>query len=214
MNAYQTNTETDTCDSVGNLGGLEFLSILGFIIVGASTFLNFTPVVAQNWRASGVGLPVMISCLVGAGLMLRKNYFAGFFIAIFAAFFLTHEIIIVYDNKAVELGQELGVNGWFRPVLMVYQDAFTFQTGAFWALTGIIIALTSICIGWILEIRRANKAAGQHTYKQEIASDYMNSAHITSDISENINSDDFADYFEDTDDEDSNKNNDSEDELT
>lgn len=160
MNGNQSEATVASFEVSSFPGPLELVAVLGFMMVGASTFLDFTPVIAQNWRASGVGLPVLIACLAGALVMLRKNHFAGFFIAMFAAFFLTHEIIIVYDNKAVELGRELGPDGWFRPVVMIYRDAFSFKTGAFWALAGTLLSLSGICIGWFQEVRRANKAAG------------------------------------------------------
>ncbi|HNX77350.1 MAG TPA: hypothetical protein PLM07_10470 [Candidatus Rifleibacterium sp.] len=136
-------------------------AVIGFAIIGFSTSMNFTPAVAQNWRSAGVGLPVMISCILGAFLMFRRDFFSGFFITIFAGFFLTHEIIIIYDNKAVELGQELGVNGWFRPVMEVYRDAFSFNTGAFWALVGVLIALVSVVAGGMFEVVDSNRLALQ-----------------------------------------------------
>lgn len=142
-------------------GIFESVAITGFVIVIASTFLDFTPVVALNWRAGGIGLPVMLACIAGTVFMLFRNYFAGFFIAVFSGFFLTHEIIIIYDNKAVELGRELGTDGWFRLVFDVYRDAFSFNTGAFWALVGVLLAAIGICAGWVLNIIRMNNEAVQ-----------------------------------------------------
>lgn len=144
-----------------SFGPFEMLAILGFALIIASTFLDFTPIVKQNWRASGAGFPVAISCFLGAFLMLRRHYFAGFFIAVFAGFFLTHEIIIIYDNKAVELGKELTVDGWFRPVLEVYRNAFTFNTGAFWALVGVLVSVISICVGWVIDVVKTNNYAAK-----------------------------------------------------
>ena len=153
--------ENKNISSTGFPGVFEVVAIAGFLTVVASTFLNFTPVVAQNWRVAGIGLPVMLSCIAGAVFMLFRHYFAGFFIAVFSGFFLTHEIIIIYDNKAVELGRELGPDGWFRLVFDVYRDAFTFNTGAFWALTGVLLAMTGVCAGWVLNIVRMNNEAVQ-----------------------------------------------------
>ncbi len=153
----QTLSDTKNGNSVTFL--FATTALIGFAIIGASTFLDFTPVVAQNWRASGVGLPVMISCLIGAYAMARRDFFTGFFIAIFAGFFLTHEIIIIYDNKAVEMGMELGPNGWFRPVLNIYRDAFSFNTGAFWALIGVLIALFSVVTGGLVDTVSKNHMA-------------------------------------------------------
>ena len=153
--------ENKNISSTGFPGVFEVVAIAGFLIVVASTFLNFTPVIAQNWRAAGIGLPVMLACIAGTVFMLFRNYFAGFFIAVFSGFFLTHEIIIIYDNKAVELGRELGTDGWFRLVFDVYRDAFSFNTGAFWALVGVLLAAIGICAGWVLNIIRMNNEAVQ-----------------------------------------------------
>ncbi|GAB1352086.1 MAG TPA: hypothetical protein PLK28_19320 [Candidatus Rifleibacterium sp.] len=155
---YGKNTDIS---SSGFPGVFEVVAVAGFLTVVASTFLNFTPVVAQTWRAGGIGLPVMLACVAGAVFMLFRNYFAGFFIAVFSGFFLTHEIIIIYDNKAVELGRELGSDGWFRLVFDVYRDAFAFNTGAFWALVGVLLAMTGVCVGWVLNIVRLNNEAVQ-----------------------------------------------------
>lgn len=155
---YGKNTDIS---SSGFPGVFEVVAVAGFLTVVASTFLNFTPVVAQTWRAGGIGLPVMLACVAGAVFMLFRNYFAGFFIAVFSGFFLTHEIIIIYDNKAVELGRELGSDGWFRLVFDVYRDAFAFNTGAFWALLGVLLAMTGVCVGWVLNIVRMNNEAVQ-----------------------------------------------------
>ncbi|MDD3147438.1 MAG: hypothetical protein PHD82_09060 [Candidatus Riflebacteria bacterium] len=142
-------------------GALEIIAIIGFVIVVASTSLDFTPIVPQNWRAAGAGVPVAITCCVGILLMLRRNHFGGFFAAIFTGFFLTHEIIIIYDNKAVELGKELKIDGWFRPVLEVYRDAFSFNTGAYWALIGVLVAAVSICAGWVIDVIQKNNNAAR-----------------------------------------------------
>ncbi len=155
----KTRDNLNRVSSGFSFGLFELVAMAGFLVVGISTFLNFTPVEAKTWNSSGAGLPVLFSCLAGALLMLRKNHFVGFFVAIISGFFLVHEIIIIYDNKAVELGRELGANGWFRLVLDIYIDAFRYHTGAFWGLVGILVALTSICIGWVLEIVRANNSA-------------------------------------------------------
>ncbi|PKL43374.1 MAG: hypothetical protein CVV41_09955 [Candidatus Riflebacteria bacterium HGW-Riflebacteria-1] len=139
---------------------ISVLTASGFALVIFSTFLDFTPVVAQSWRAGGVGLPVMLSCMAGFIFALRKNYFTAFFIGIFAAFFLTHEVIIIYDNKAIELGQELMPDGWFRSVIMVYQDALQTGFGAFWGMIGTILASVFPLIGMAAEVRRKNLEAG------------------------------------------------------
>ncbi|NCB39212.1 MAG: hypothetical protein EOM80_10610 [Erysipelotrichia bacterium] len=142
-----------------DIGAFELIAVLGFLIIGLSTYLDFTPVVAKNWRENGVGMQVLVACMAGSFLMLKRCHFAGFFIVIFTAFFLTHGIIIVYDTRAIELGKEIGPDGWFRSVLMIYQDAFNVHFGAFWAMFGTVISFLGIFIGWIQAVRRDNKAA-------------------------------------------------------
>ena len=80
---YGKNTDIS---SSGFPGVFEVVAVAGFLTVVASTFLNFTPVVAQTWRAGGIGLPVMLACVAGAVFMLFRNYFAGFLSPYFPAF--------------------------------------------------------------------------------------------------------------------------------
>lgn len=208
---YGKNTDIS---SSGFPGVFEVVAVAGFLTVVASTFLNFTPVVAQTWRAGGIGLPVMLACVAGAVFMLFRNYFAGFFIAVFSGFFLTHEIIIIYDNKAVELGRELGSDGWFRLVFDVYRDAFAFNTGAFWALLGVLLAMTGVCVGWVLNIVRMNNEAVQLSLlaagadkstaeaesaemeAQEDESDWSDAGDV-SDADDQVSEDDYQDDEED-----------------
>lgn len=137
---------------------------VGFALIVFSTFIDFTPISQSSWRTGGVGLPVMLSCMVGCFLAMRKNYFSAFFIGIFAAFFLTHEIIIIYDNHAIELGQELKPDGWFRSVIMVYQDALRPSYGAFWGFIGAIMASVLPLAGIAVEVWQKNQdAAALHT---------------------------------------------------
>ncbi len=133
----------------------------GFVLIVFSTFLDFTPICQRSWRAGGVGLPVMLSCMIGTVLALRRSYFSAFFIGIFAAFFLTHEIVIIYDNHAVELGQELKPDGWFRSVIQVYFDALQPGYGAFWGFIGATIASLGPLVGLALEVRRKNLEAAE-----------------------------------------------------
>jgi len=128
----------------------------GFALIIFSTFLDFTPICQRSWRAGGVGLPVMLFSMLGIIFALRKNYFTAFFIGIFAAFFLTHEIIIIYDNRAVELGQELKPDGWFRSVIQVYQDALRPAYGALWGMIGASLASLFPLIGMVIEVHRKN----------------------------------------------------------
>ncbi|MBU1106809.1 MAG: hypothetical protein KKB51_09100, partial [Candidatus Riflebacteria bacterium] len=141
------------------------ITAIRFALVIFSTFLNFTPISEHSWRAGGVGFPVMLSCIAGCLLAMRKNYFPAFFIGIFAAFFLTHEITIVYDTHAIEIGQELKPDGWFRSVIMVYQDALRPGFGAFWGMIGVILASVTPLIGMGTEVRRKNLEAARLSEK-------------------------------------------------
>ena len=153
-----------------SLSPLGIITAIGFATVILSTFLNFTPISEVTWRAGGVGFPVMLSCMAGCILALRKSYFSAFFIGIFAAFFLTHEIIIVYDTHAIEIGQELKPDGWFRSVIMVYQDALRPGFGALWAMIGVLLASVTPLIGMAAEVRRKNLEAAKQS--EEASSDF------------------------------------------
>ncbi len=160
MSGYQKNEDSG---AIKIPGIFEILAMSGFGIVAVSTFMNFVPVFEKSWRAGAVGMPVMLACLAGCWLVLKRNYFACFFIAMFSAFFLVHEIIILYDARAIEMGRELGPDGWFRPVFHVFRDAFTVKYGAFFALVGVLTALSGTSAGWILEILHLNRIAAEST---------------------------------------------------
>lgn len=156
MNEYQKEPSTIT---VTRPGVLEVLGIAGFIVLAVSTSVNFVPIIEKAWRETPVGFAVLIFSVIGCVFVERKNYFAAFFIAAFSAFFLTHDIIIVYDSKAVEMGKELGPDGWFRPVFLIFKDALSVKSGAFLALIGVITSLTGICLGWGLNVVKENRLA-------------------------------------------------------
>lgn len=158
----------------------------GFALIVFSTFIDFTPISQNSWRTGGVGLPVMISCMVGCLLALRKNYFTAFFIGIFAAFFLTHEIIIIYDNHAIELGQELKPDGWFRSVIMVYQDALQPSYGAFWGFIGAIMASVLPLAGIAAEVWHKNQDAARLT--TETPDKYEDSPELIENVDEWVDS--------------------------
>lgn len=173
----------------------------GFILVIFSTFLDFTPVCLRSWRAGGVGLPVMLSCLAGTVLALRRSFFSSFFIGIFAAFFLTHEIIVIYDNRAVELALELKPDGWFRSVIQVYLDALQPGYGAFWGLIGATIASIVPLIGLAIEVRQKNleAAANSNSLPHVEDNETIESEYAASDEDEDGFDDDYAgdDEYED-----------------
>lgn len=90
-------------------------------------------------KSTGIGIPVIIGCVAGCIMLLMRNYFSAFFIAVFSAFFITHEIIIIYDNRAVELGQEMLRSGYLRSVFELYKNALSAK-GALLGVVGSAIA--------------------------------------------------------------------------
>ncbi|GAB4285111.1 MAG: hypothetical protein Kow0029_31850 [Candidatus Rifleibacteriota bacterium] len=144
--------------SLPRFGPGEIVAAIGFLTMIVSNFFSFAPIEEKTWREIGVGFPVMFACGFGIAMVLVKNYFASFFIGMFSAFFITHEIIICYDNKAVEMGREIGENGWFRLVAMIFSDALNPSYGAFWAVMGVCLALAAITISWLKNIALENKA--------------------------------------------------------
>lgn len=163
----------------------------GFALVVFSTFLDFTPVCLRSWRAGGVGLPVMLFSMAGIVLALRRNFFTTFFIGVFAAFFLTHEIIVIYDNRAVELAQELKPDGWFRSVIQVYLDALQPKYGAFWGIIGVTIATLVPLIGIAFEVRQKNLEAA---YTSERTAQFEDTEYSVEDAQED--GDSASDYTE------------------
>jgi hypothetical protein len=143
----------------------------------------------------------MLSGVIGMALVLKRRYFSAFMIGTFAAFFISHEIIICYDDKAIEMGRELGPDGWFRLVAMVFHDAMNVSHGSFWAVTGSSLALIAILVGWPLKIYHDNKAAVPANeplrYEAESSADYA-------ETEADENSDDsteFDEYYDATDDD-------------
>ncbi|MFZ5950033.1 MAG: hypothetical protein ACOYXC_04985 [Candidatus Rifleibacteriota bacterium] len=150
----------------------EYVAAVGFLAMILSNFLSFAPIEERTWREIGVGLPVVMASILGIAMVFKKQYFSSFFIAMFSAFFITHEIIICYDNRAVELGRELGADGWFRPVPMIFTDALKPAYGAFWGTTGISVAIFAILIAWMISTYKANLEAvqiGEETLPEEFS---------------------------------------------
>ena len=139
---------------------LNFLSLVVtvfYIIVIGSVYLQFVPILNQNWFSLGTGKFIGIAAIFGIYCILIKNYFAAFFISLFSSFFVFHEVIIYYDNYAIELGQELGSNGTFRFVFEIFANAFNLKYGAFWAVFGSLVSLLIISFAWITNTINENK---------------------------------------------------------
>jgi hypothetical protein len=139
----------------------EIIAAAGFVMIVYATFLPFTPIDGRTWRELGVGFPVLIASIFGIGFVLKQKYFAAFFIAMFAAFFVSHEIIICYDNRAVEMEKELGPDGWFRLIAMIFRDAMTMGHGSYWGIIGSSLTLLAILIRWPYQAYLENKEAAR-----------------------------------------------------
>ncbi len=140
------------------IGLAELIAALGFLMIVVANFLSFAPIEERTWREIGVGFPVMLISVVGIILVIRRRFFSAFMIGMFAAFFITHEIIICYDNKAIEIRRELGPDGWFRLVAMVFHDAMNMAHGSFWGVAGSSLAVLAILVGWPLKVYQENQA--------------------------------------------------------
>lgn len=154
MEEYNRNT---TEIKIPTFGTFELVAAAGFFVIFISNFLSFAPIEARTWREIGVGMPVMLGCIFGIVMILQRQFFSSFFVGMFTAFFITHEIIICYDNKAVEMGKELTSDGFFRSVVLLFQDALNPSFGSFWALTGVSVALAATFIGWLVAVYRENQ---------------------------------------------------------
>lgn len=150
---------------------LDLAGTFGFIFFILSCFVTFTPVSESNWLQGPMGSAPLLFAFVGIVALYKKNYFAAFFIAMFNTFFLTHEIIILYDSKAVQMGRELGADGWFRPVLMVYSDALQSGYGALWGIIGSVVAVLAIMIAWVYENHRFNAFTAENATDDAAAYD-------------------------------------------
>jgi hypothetical protein len=179
----------------------ESAAAMGFMAMVTSNFLSFAPIEERTWREIGVGFPVLFFCIIAIALVFRKNFFASFFIAIFSAFFITHEVIICYDNKAVEMGRELGAEGWFRHGSMIFGDVMQPSYGAFWGITGITLAIIAIFLAWIIATYKENleaamEADGSSAHQQIDFAKYEDYEHQ----SPEFNEEDSEEYYAEEDD--------------
>lgn len=135
---------------------LDLIAIIGLVFFIMSCFLTLTPISENNLLQGPMGMPSMLFAFMAIVALYKKNYFAAFFIAMFNAFYLTHEVIIMYDSKAIQMGRELGADGWFRPVIMIFSDALQSEYGAFWGVIGSGLAVLAIIFAWIHENHKLN----------------------------------------------------------
>ena len=177
-NQYETEKKSDgeynskpslEYSAKSNKGNLfEYICAVLYVILLTSIFFRFVPICEASWFSIGMGKLVLLGSVTGIATILRKNYFAAFFISLFAVFFLFHEIIILYDDYAIKLGKELNPGGVFRSVLELYRDAFTAKCGAFWALIGSGVSLILICVAWIKNIVSENLRYGKPEIDEKV----------------------------------------------
>ncbi|MEW6713364.1 MAG: hypothetical protein AB1403_26320, partial [Candidatus Riflebacteria bacterium] len=156
----------------------EYVAAVGFLAMILSNFLSFTPIEERTWREIGVGLPVVMASIVGIAMVFKKQYFSSFFIAMFSAFFITHEIIICYDNRAVELGREIGADGWFRLLPIIFTDALKPGYGAFWGTFGISVAIVAILVAWMIATYKANLDAVENEVEEVLSEEFASAEYF------------------------------------
>lgn len=142
-----------------NFSFINLFAVFLYLVLIVSVFLPFVPINNGAWFSIGMGKYIGIAAIFAIYALLVKNYFAAFFISIFASFFVFHEVIIFYDNYAIELGKELTSEGTFRFVFDIFKDAFQVKFGAFWASLSSLSSLVIVLIGWIKNTVDDNKLA-------------------------------------------------------
>ncbi len=137
---------------------LNLLTILCYLIFIISIKIKFISINELDWYNLGMGKYIGLFAIIGILCIFKRNYFAAFFISLFAAFFSVHEVIIFYDNYAIELGRELGENGLYRSVIDIFfVEVFKNpRVGAFWAISSSVTSLLLVTITWIKNIINKN----------------------------------------------------------
>ena len=136
---------------------LSFISIICYVAIIIGARMQFIPINEFSWFQLGMGKYVGVAAIFAIFSLIMKNYFAAFFISIFAAFFSFHELIIFDDNFAIESGAELGADGSFRLITQIFDDALKMNYGVFWTVYGSCISLVLVTIGWIRKVFKANR---------------------------------------------------------
>lgn len=134
----------------------NILAICSYLIVIISALIRFIPINSHSWFDLGMGKYIGIASIFAIYFIVLKNYFAAFFISIFASFFVFHEIIIFYDNYAIELGKELGDTGLFRSIPGIFENICNIKLGAFWAIIGSLLSLMFVTLSWISHTIKVN----------------------------------------------------------
>lgn len=167
---YQRKNNNEQNNIFYNLDILSFFAIICYFIFTFSILIKFIPISDLTWFKMGMGKYVGIASIFAILCLLYKNYFAAFFISLFAAFFSFHEIIIFYDNYAIELGKELGDDGIFRSLVDIFINEIAKQPtyGAFWAILSSLSSLLFVSLAWMKNIISENIALHDKVLKEEI----------------------------------------------
>ena len=136
----------------------NLFTIICYLIFIFSIKIKFISINELDWYNLGMGKYIGLFAIIGIYCIFRRNYFAAFFISLFAAFFCVHEVIIFYDNYAIELGRELGDDGLYRSVIDIFfVEVFKNpRIGAFWAISSSVFSLLLVTIAWIKNIINKN----------------------------------------------------------
>lgn len=163
-NNYSNNENTKKPINIFSMPFLRIIAVICYLILIGTTLIQFIPINNQNWFNLGMGKLVGFTAIFAILCIINKNYFAAFFISLFSAFFAFHEIIIFYDNYAIELGQELGDDGVFRSLYEIFKnEIFTKpQYGAFWAIISSSISLITVSIDWIINTIIVNHSVSEN----------------------------------------------------
>ena len=136
-------------DNIFDFDFCSIISIIGYIALIISALITFIPINKLNWFEMGMGKYIGVASIFAVYLLMIKNYFSAFFISLFSFFFSVHELIIFYDNYAIELGKELGDTGLYRSIPEIFLEVANVKYGVFWAIVGSLLSLVFVSIGWI-----------------------------------------------------------------
>lgn len=151
---YSNNLKNDTF----KINPFNILAVICYSFVIYSTLIHkFIPINNLSWFNLGMGKLVGIGAIFAIFFVLINDYFIPFFISIFSGFFSIHELIIFYDNYAIEAGKELGEDGVFRSLFDIFNNAFNFHFGFFWAIIGSSLSFIAVTIAWILHTYYTNR---------------------------------------------------------
>ena len=170
MYGDQYSNKKNTTDSPFDFDILSIFASICYLIFTVSILIQFIPINTSNWYNLGMGKYLGFATIFAIMCLFFKNYFAAFFISLFAAFFSFHEIIIFYDNYAIELGKELGSDGVFRSLVEIFVNEIIKQPsyGAFWAIFSSILSLFFVSLAWIKNIIIGNISLHDKVVSEEM----------------------------------------------